>query len=386
MLQAIERDHGIAIFNMAGTVLSANATFLSVMGCSRAEVIGQKRPMFANPAGDGGAAEFWAAFSRGEHRTVEVQRSRDSGETVWLQASYHPIRGLAGKPVRMMLLTTDVTARKLESMDYSGKISAIDRSQAMIEFDLDGTILTANENFLSAVGYALPELQGRHHSIFLPSAEAQHPSNRAFWKRLQDGEFHSGEFRRLRKDGSPLWLHATYNPIYGQAGRPVKVVKFATDITTDKLRTADATGQVAAIGRSQAVIEFALDGTVLKANDHFLSAIGYTADEVIGKHHSIFVPIEERSTAAYRSFWDVMARVLERISQVAEGISAVSGQTNLLALNATIEAARAGDAGKGFAVVAAEVKSLAGRSSQSSGEITTLIDETRRRIEQLAMQ
>ena len=192
--------------------------------------------------------------------------------------------------------------------DLEGRIAAIDRVQAVIEFDLDGTIVHANENFLAALGYRLDEIRGRHHSMFVDAAYAKSEEYRAFWARLARGEFDAGQYRRHGKDGREIWIQASYNPVFDRAGRARKVVKFATDITAQKMQAADSAGQLAAIGKSQAVIEFDLTGTILAANDNFLAVMGYALDDVRGRHHSMFAEEAYRHSAEYRAFWDKLGR------------------------------------------------------------------------------
>ena len=184
------------------------------------------------------------------------------------------------------------------------KIEALNRSQAVIEFSLDGIILDANQNFLDAVGYSLSEVKRRHHRMFVDPKEAQSAEYAEFWRRLGEGHFESGEFRRFGKDGKEVWLQATYNPLFDRSGKPVSVIKFASDITEQKNRSADLEGQHAAIRRAQAVIEFALDGTILTANENFLNAMGYTLDEIKGRHHRMFVLSSESSSPEYKRFWE----------------------------------------------------------------------------------
>ncbi|WP_156342886.1 methyl-accepting chemotaxis protein [Devosia sp. A16] len=187
--------------------------------------------------------------------------------------------------------------------DDRSTVAAIMRSQAVIEFALDGTILTANGNFLGAVGYALDEIQGKHHRMFVDPALAQSVEYVEFWRALGAGQFQSGEYRRFAKGGKEIWLQASYNPILDKAGKPIKVIKFASDITEQKNRAADMAGQVAAISRAQAVIEFKLDGTILTANENFLSTLGYRLDEVQGRHHRMFVEPGYGASAEYEQFW-----------------------------------------------------------------------------------
>lgn len=204
--------------------------------------------------------------------------------------------------------STQSPAKASTSNELQGQIDAIRRSQAVIEFNLDGTIITANENFLAAVGYTLEEIQGRHHSMFCEPAFAQSPEYHALWAKLNRGEFEAGEFKRIAKGGKEIWIQASYNPIFDKAGNPIKVVKFATDITARKLQNADYEGQLVAIGKSQAVIEFELDGTIIAANDNFCNAVGYTFEEIRGKHHRIFCDPTYTQSAEYVEFWDTLGR------------------------------------------------------------------------------
>jgi len=188
--------------------------------------------------------------------------------------------------------------------DLRAQFDAINKAQAIIEFTPDGTILTANENFLKAIGYTLVEIQGKHHGMFVSPEERSSAAYKAFWAKLGGGTFDSGQYKRIAKGGREIWIEASYNPILDKRGRPYKVVKFATDITAQKLQTADYEGQLAAIDKAQAVIEFTLDGKILRANANFLKTLGYAEAEVKGRHHSIFVAPAERDGAAYKAFWD----------------------------------------------------------------------------------
>ncbi|WP_428245810.1 methyl-accepting chemotaxis protein [Ferrovibrio sp.] len=192
--------------------------------------------------------------------------------------------------------------------DDAAQIAAINRSFAVIEFTLDGIILTANENFLAAMGYSLEEVKGKHHSIFVEPGYRNSAEYQAFWAKLGRGEYDAAQYKRVAKGGREVWIQASYNPIVDAKGRAYKVVKFATDITVQKQRDAEYEGQLSAIQKSQAVIEFTLDGTILKANENFLGAMGYTLEEVQGKHHSIFVEPEFHGSAEYKAFWAKLGR------------------------------------------------------------------------------
>ena len=192
--------------------------------------------------------------------------------------------------------------------DQAAKLDALDRSQAVIEFQPDGTILTANANFLAAMGYTLPEVQGQHHGMFVEPRYRDSAEYRAFWDALRRGTFQSAEFQRIAKGGRIVWIQASYNPVLDRAGRVVKVVKFAADITAQKARMLDLDGQITALHRSQAVIAFDPTGTILDANQNFLDAVGYRLEEIQGRHHSMFVDATEQHGAAYRGFWDRLGR------------------------------------------------------------------------------
>ena len=192
--------------------------------------------------------------------------------------------------------------------DYRGKVAAIERSQAVIEFELDGKITTANENFLTALGYSLSEIQGQHHSMFVDAAERSGPEYQAFWSRLGRGEFDAGQYKRIGKGGREIWIQASYNPVFDADGKPVKVVKFATDITAQKVQAADYEGQLDAISKAQAVISFSLDGKILDANENFLAVLGYSLDEIRGQHHSMFAEPAYRQSPEYQAFWAKLGR------------------------------------------------------------------------------
>ena len=190
----------------------------------------------------------------------------------------------------------------------AGMFDAINRVQAVIEFGLDGTIQHANENFLNAMGYSLDEVRGKHHSMFVEPAYRDSAEYKLFWEKLGRGDFDAGQYKRLGKGGREVWIQASYNPVFDTGGKPVKVVKFATDITEQKLKNTDFEGQIAAISKAQAVIAFSLDGKILDANENFLKTLGYTLDEVKGQHHAMFVEPAYRQSAEYKAFWEKLGR------------------------------------------------------------------------------
>lgn len=307
---AIDKSQATIEFQLDGTIVSANQNFLDAIGYTLDEIQGKHHSIFVEPHTRDSAdyREFWAKLNRGEFQAAQFKRLGKGGREIWIEASYNPIVDASGRPVAVIKLATDITAQKIQSMEDAGKIVALGRAQAVIEFNMDGTIVTANENFLNAVGYSLAEIQGKHHSMFVVQTERDSAAYREFWDRLKRGEFNSAEYKRIGKGGKEIWILATYNPILNEAGKPFKVVKFATDVTRQKLKTSDNDGQINAIKKSQAVIEFNMDGTIRDANQNFIDALGYSLEEISGKHHSMFVESTERNTSAYREFWDNLNR------------------------------------------------------------------------------
>jgi methyl-accepting chemotaxis protein len=309
-LAAINRSQAVVEFDMSGGVITANQNFLTVLGYTLAEIQGKHHSMFVEPEMRDSSAyrAFWASLNRGEFQSAEYKRVGKGGREIWIEASYNPIIDRSGKPIKVVKFATDITAKKIQSMEESSKIAAIERAQAVIEFDLDGTIVTANKNFLDALGYALTEIQGKQHSMFVEPAMRDSVEYREFWAQLNRGEYQAAEYKRIGKGGKEVWILASYNPVLDEKGKPFKVVKFATNVTEQKLQTVDLAGQIAAIGKSQAVIEFGMDGIVLTANENFLQALGYSLGEIKGSHHSLFVDSSERDSAGYREFWASLNR------------------------------------------------------------------------------
>lgn len=307
-LDALDRSQAVIEFKMDGTVVNANKNFLDAMGYRLEEIKGRPHSMFVDPdyARSDEYRNFWNDLRAGRFQSSEFRRVTRSGQEIWLRATYNPIVGTGGRLTGVIKFATVITEEKLKAADAEGRIAAIDRSQAVIEFAMDGTVLTANRCFLDLMQYGLDEVRGKHHRIFMDRAEAASPAYAAFWDKLRQGEFQAGEFRRFAKDGGEVRIQATYTPIRDPAGRVWKVVKFATDVTEQRRRSDDFRAQIEAINRSQAVIHFRPDGTILDANDNFLNAVGYRREEVVGHNHSMFVFPEQRDTAEYREFWQIL--------------------------------------------------------------------------------
>ena len=304
-LKSLDQSLAVIQFDLFGNILDANDNFLKTMGYTLDEIKGRHHRLFVDPAFADSAAykDFWQRLREGHADSSEYKRFAKGGREVWIQASYNPVRASDGRPVKIVKYAADITRQKMASAEYASQIEAIGKAQAIIHFNLDGSIIDANENFLKTVGYSLDEIKGRHHSMFVGEEHARSHEYHQFWENLRRGQFEAREYRRFGKDGREIWINASYNPIFDLSGRPFKVVKFATDITQQKLESADRHGQIEAIGKAQAVIHFNLDGTIIDANENFLKTLGYDLSEIKGKHHRMFVDPAYAASREYDEFW-----------------------------------------------------------------------------------
>jgi methyl-accepting chemotaxis protein len=233
--QALSRVQAIIEFNLDGTVITANDIFLELFGYDLDEIVGQHHRIFCDPdyARSDDYTEFWQGLNRGEFLCEEFKRIAKSGAEVWLRASYNPVLDEDDKPVKIVKFATDVTAEKRRNAEMEGMLQAINRSQAVIEFNVDGTVITANDNFLQIFDYTRDEIVGKHHRMFCSQSYTESDDYVVFWNRLTRGEYEAGEFKRINREGVEVWLQASYNPIFDEDGRLLKVVKFASDITAE---------------------------------------------------------------------------------------------------------------------------------------------------------
>jgi methyl-accepting chemotaxis protein len=438
VLEALDRSLAIIEFDPQGKILDANSNFCRAMGYDRAEILGRHHSIFVDPENADGAEyrEFWDRLRRGEFETREFRRLGKGGREVWIQASYNPVKNARGRVVKVVKFATDITKDKIQGLEAEGKMAAFMRSQAVIEFEVDGRIITANENFLNVMGYSLDEIRGRHHRMFVDPSHASSREYEELWRALAAGEFVAAEFKRLGKGGREVWIQGSYNPIFDLNGRVTKVVKFATDVT-GRVR---AVNEIAAglarladndlqhrveqpldpafeklrvdfnhsVGRLQsAVRQVAVSATTIQTGIDEISA---SSDDLSRRTEQQAASLEE-TAAALDEITATVARSAEgarrameaassaradaaksgevmneaiaamgeidkssdQITQIIGVIDEIAFQTSLLALNAGVEAARAGDAGRGFAVVAQEVRALAQRSADAAKEIKRLI-------------
>jgi len=525
-VDAIRKSQAVIEFALDGTVIDANDNFLDTLGYSLAEIRGKHHSLFVDPTEQAGPEyrAFWERLGRGQYDAGQYRRIGKGGREVWIQASYNPILNTAGEPVKVIKIATDITkiveerraglkvqravdnltssvmmvdrdlvityvnesTRKLLkgiapeirllwsefdpdrivgtcidrfhkdpshqrrlladpsrmpyetdiriggliihlcvnasydeqgnhvgnslewanvtdirasealNVDLANQAAAISKAQAVIEFSLDGRVVSANPNFLTALGYSLEEIQGQHHSMFMPPDERNTPEYRAFWDKLNRGEHDSNQYKRVKKDGSEIWIQASYNPICDASGKPTKVMKYASDITlqrkiaervkeisnivssasSEMRATAEAMAQTAAEATTQAAavasaaqIASSNVQTVSAAGEELSASISEIARQVAESTNITQRAVSETDTT--KAAIQTLAEAAQKIGNVVTLINNIAGQTKLLALNATIEAARAGDAGKGFAVVASEVKSLSDQTAKATHEISS---------------
>lgn len=446
MLSALDRSQAVIEFTPSGEIVTANENFLSTMEYSLDEVVGNHHSMFVDKDYKQSPeyTAFWKKLNKGEFYSSEFKRISKSGRDVWIQASYNPIMNAAGTVTRVVKYATDITVQKLKNADFEGQIEAIGKSQAVIEFEMNGTIVTANDNFLNAMGYSLAEVQGKHHSIFAETSYKNSHEYQEFWNQLNAGIYSEGEFLRIGKGGKEVWIQATYNPILDANGKPFKVVKYATDITARKVAITEIKRVLLSLSEgdlttnvdmefegefkqiSDALSSFVTDLSTMISEIRGASDLINTAATEIAQGNSDLSSRTEQQASSLEEtassmeeltgtvrlnsenanqanslasqastiaiegggligqVVDTMGSINEASRKISDIIGVIDGiafQTNILALNAAVEAARAGEQGRGFAVVASEVRSLAQRSADAAKDIKGLISDSVNKIE-----
>ncbi|MGZ3304432.1 MAG: methyl-accepting chemotaxis protein [Asticcacaulis sp.] len=390
VVEALNASMAMIEFSPSGQILGANANFLEAVGYNLGEIRGQHHSIFCDrdyvtsPA----YGEFWRDLAAGVFKADRFKRFRKDKAAIWLQATYNPVRDEKGRVTSVIKFAADVTLATLAEMDSRGKIDAINRSQAVIEFSPDGMVLGANANFLTTLGYTVEEIKGQHHSFFCDPVLVQSTEYRQFWAALARGEYQAAEFRRIGKGGREIYIQASYNPVFDDTGKIVKVVKFATDITATvhkRQRGEQLNRELGAVvGEINAASEMATSASnASHETGNIVSSVAAAAVELSQSVHAIsdsmssakanVEGVSRNALNANRSA-ETLNTSAAAMNSIVTLIQGIASQINLLALNATIESARAGEAGRGFAVVATEVKSLANQAASSTKTIAEEIN------------
>jgi methyl-accepting chemotaxis protein len=361
LIDSIKSSVATIQFDTNGIIYDVNDIFLSAVGYGKDELIGQKHQIFCETdyAKSSEYKGFWDDLRQGKIKSGTFKRLTKDKRIVWLEATYFPIVNNANKVTSIFKIASNVTSSVNKVRDLEAVFSALNRSMAVIEFSTDGYVLDANNNFLEAVGYSLSELVGKHHKMLC--FDKFYDENPNFWSEMSSGRFFSGQYERKNASGQSIWLEASYNPVFDDKGKVVKIIKFASDITAkvelnDKIiraaemsfSTAEETSQIARNGSQLLVTSVQMSNSILQHVAETSANIEQLNDES------------------------------KNIENIVSTINDIAEQTNLLALNAAIEAARAGDQGRGFAVVADEVRKLASRTSTSTEEIKEVVRKNRK--------
>jgi len=399
--EAVSRAQAVIEFKLDGTIIRANDNFLKTLGYTLKEIEGQHHRMFCDAAYANSPeyAAFWAKLGRGEPQISTFRRFSKEGKEVWIQASYNPIPDATGKLVKVVKFAIDVTEQRNKAAEFEGRINAIEKAQATIEFKLDGTIIKANENFLRTVGYSLSEIQGQHHRMFCEPAYTSSPEYAAFWQKLGRGENDMGVYRRLGKGGKEVWIQASYNSIFDANGKPYKVVKYATDITAQKVAEAErqaaqkvmeqlVTETQAVLGRlAQNDLTQEMQGTYPGELEKIKTSINGVVRNLTDTISTVRAAVEAVSSGAEqitKGNEDLAQRTSEQASALEETSASMKEMTSTVKQNAdnakqanqlAIAARETADKGGAVTIRAVEAMGQINQSSKKIADIITVIDE-----------
>ncbi len=407
---ALNRVQAVIEFRLDGTILHANENFLNAVGYTLDEVQGRHHAMFCDSAFAASEAykQFWERLRGGHYEQGEYKRLGKGGREIWINASYNPVFDAEGKPYKVIKFATDVTAGKLRNAEYEGKVSAMDKAQAVIEFDMGGHVLTANSNFLDTMGYTLEDIKGEHHRMFCEADYASSVDYKRFWQKLNRGEFDGGRYKRIGNGGKTIWIQATYNPILDMNGMPFKIVKFASDITEQVMMEQGikdkAASDAAKIERLLDAVARAAKGDltaeVPTAGEEALDQLGAGIGKMMGDLRGVIGQVVMSATA----FADDAEEIANRAGVVAGGsqelgatveemnatvdgltrsidaIATSTGQANELAKSTQEEA----EAGAKAVARSIEAMDLINRSSEDIGEIVKVISDIANQTNMLA--
>ncbi|MFO0775888.1 MAG: methyl-accepting chemotaxis protein [Nitrospiraceae bacterium] len=391
---AIGKAQAVIEFNLDGTILTANDNFQKALGYSLDEIKGQHHRMFCEPSytNSGDYTAFWQKLNRGEFDAGVYKRLGKGGKEIWIQASYNPIMDANGKPYKVMKFATDITEQKNKSAEFEGKINAVNKAQAAIEFNLDGTVLTANDNFLNCLGYSLGEIKGQHHRMFCEPSYTNSGDYAAFWQKLNRGEFDAGVYKRLGKGGKEIWIQASYNPIVNANGKVYKVVKFATDITAQQKAKAEMERLVAeaqaVLGRlSESDLTTSMAGEYSGELDKIKTSINAVVHNLTKTIVTVKDAVENVSAAAQeitKGNEDLAQRTSQQAGALEETSASMEEMTSTVKQNAdnakqanqlAIAARDVADKGGSITTRAVTAMEEINKSSKKIADIITVIDE-----------